>query len=132
MLKTTWERRTSQQTESIWLKIVQRHHEAHALARCGATTQARALLEDTLPHLIKEWSQNSGLPRNLQILRLRKLLRGDLSTVLKPRTSHTPKAGPTPNNAKPNPTRIPLNQISEMIDAVHISEAEQHFHAVAS
>ena len=133
MLQTSWERRTSHETETIWRRIIQRHREAQSMARCGEVGQAKALLEEALPPLIKAWSQHSGLPRNLQILRLRKLLRGDLSAVLKPRAAaqvaHNPKTAAAVKNTS---KRIPLHDITQMIDAVRLAQAEEHFHAIAS
>jgi hypothetical protein len=127
MVNTVWQNSQSQEADSLWLKIVQQHREARTLARCGEEEQAKALLRDTLPPLIRAWSHRSGLPRNLQILRLRKLLRGNIRTILESQSS-TPQRKAASQKAQ----RIPLRDISRMIDFVRISEAQTLSQAIAS
>ncbi|MFP4282421.1 MAG: hypothetical protein ACLFU2_07360 [Opitutales bacterium] len=107
----------------LWCAIQQRHEEARTLARFGDRRGAQQLLEDSLPSLIRDWSRRSGLPRHLQLLRLRKLLRGDLQTVLQPRVVKppTPPTSKVPVRATRS-GRIPLDNISAMIDALHLEE----------
>jgi hypothetical protein len=125
----------------VWKEIVRRQREATALAHAGAGAAAKALVHDELPRLIKQWGRLSGLPRNLQLLRLRKLIEGEIARprptrglpeAPRPRPTPAPSVlrDPSPRSAPvaaapgPSPSlRIPLQNISDMIDAVHLEEA---------
>jgi len=116
---------TPRLVDQYWLEIVRRHSDAKSLARCGQAFAAHQLLRDALPELIRKWGRVSGLPRHLQILRLRKLLKGDISAIVQ--STPTAKASRAARSAKRQAVtanRIPLTDISGMIDSVHLAEAE--------
>ena len=124
MTTATLPTHTATQVDRLWREIVRKHHEAKSLARCGENQQAIALLRDALPPLIRHWGRISGLPRHLQMLRLRKLIQGDLRHVLQPRPARheqLSRAAAAPEN---DSYRIPLSDITGMIDAVQIAEAQ--------
>lgn len=128
MTTATLPKSSATQVDLFWREIVRKHHEAKALARCGESDQADALLRDALPPLIRRWGRLSGLPRHLQMLRLRKLIQGDLRDLLAPRTKNAGhKEMPAVQQGASAPIRIPLTDIAGMIDAVHVAEAQARY-----
>lgn len=117
---------------SIWQQIEHGVREACMMRGEGRTAEATALLQTALPPLIRDWSENSGLPGETCRAELRALFAKVQDRVAKAMMSRRSvlasiradnvRAGASVSSALHVNRRIPLDDVPDMLDALQDSE----------
>lgn len=123
---------------SIWKQIEHGVREACVLRCEGREREAAALLQETLPPLVREWSATCGSPADTCRNQLRDLIaraQEQVAAAMLSRRLVLASIG-MPDNARARPNtngsfslrrRIPIDNVPDMLDALQESERAAAF-----
>ena len=115
---------------SIWKQIEHGVREACVMRCEGREREAAAMLQETLPPLVREWSASCGAPADTCRSRLRELIdkaQEQVAAAMLSRRLVLASLGSENVRANPNGSfhlrrRIPIDNVPDMLDALQESE----------